>query len=46
MQQQAVFTESSTRRLGSVWGAEVKKRLIDCRMQQDDLVRTLRNRGI
>lgn len=45
MQQQAIFTERSTRRSVSEWGAEVKKRLIDRRMQQDDLVRTLRSRG-
>ena len=41
----SVFTAASTRRAVSPWGAEVKKRLIDRRMQQDDIVRTLRDSG-
>lgn len=40
-----VFSEESTRRVLSPWGAEVKKRLIDRSLKQDDLVKTLRGRG-
>ena len=43
--QTAVFTPASTRRAVSPWGAEVKKRLIDRQMQQDDLVSFLQGQG-
>lgn len=39
------FNETSTRRVLSPWGAEVKKRLIDRSLKQDDLVSMLRNQG-
>lgn len=41
----ATFTEASTRRLLSPWGAEVKKRLIDKSLKQDDLVTVLVEQG-
>ena len=40
-----VFTMKSTRRTFSPWGAEVKKRLIDLRMKQNELVSYLRDSG-
>ena len=39
------FNEISTRRVLSPWGAEVKKRLIDRSLKQDDLVSILRHQG-
>lgn len=39
------FTEVSTRRVLSPWGAEVKKRLIDRSLKQDDLVGMLLDQG-
>lgn len=39
------FNEASTRRMLSPWGAEVKNRLIDRSLKQDDLVSVLRNQG-
>ena len=39
------FNEASTRRVLSPWGAEVKKRLIDRSLKQDDLVSMLRHQG-
>lgn len=39
------FSEASTRRLLSPWGAEVKKRLIDRSLKQDDLVDKLQDLG-
>lgn len=39
------FNESSTRRLPSPWGAEVKKRLIDKSIKQEDLVNMLQVQG-
>ena len=39
------FSEASTRRVLSPWGAEVKKRLIDRSLRQDDLVGTLQALG-
>ena len=42
---QKVFTEASTRRRLSPWGLEVKRRLLDLQMQQDELVKTLREQG-
>ncbi|MDE7245141.1 MAG: hypothetical protein K2O18_14375 [Oscillospiraceae bacterium] len=39
------FNEASTRRVLSPWGAEVKKRLIDRSLKQDDLVSMLRYQG-
>lgn len=39
------FNAASTRRAISPWGTEVKKRLLDRQMRQDDLVSALRNRG-
>lgn len=41
----AVFREASTRRVLSPWGAEVKKRLIDRSLKQDDLVDALQGQG-
>ena len=35
------FTEASTRRVLSPWGVEVKKRLIERSLKQDDLVAML-----
>ena len=43
--QQKIFTEASTRRRVSPWGAEVKNRLTAQRMQQDELVSALQGRG-
>ena len=40
-----VFNAASTRRAISPWGTEVKKRLLDRQMRQDDLVSALRNQG-
>ena len=40
-----VFTASSTRRSVTPWGVEVKKRLIDRSMKQEDLVAALKGRG-
>ena len=40
-----VYTAASTRRSFSPWGMEVKKRLVDRRMIQEDLVSALRNQG-
>lgn len=39
------FNVASTRRVLSPWGAEVKKRLIDRGLRQNDLVRMLREGG-
>ena len=39
------FTEASTRRVLSPWGVEVKKRLIDKSLKQDDLVAKLGEQG-
>lgn len=39
------FSEASTRRVLSPWGAEVKKRLIDKSLKQDDLVGKLQGLG-
>ncbi len=39
------FTEASTRRVLSPWGTEVKKRLLDRSLRQDDLVSMLRGQG-
>lgn len=39
------FNEMSTRRMLSPWGAEVKKRLIDRAIKQDDLVSMLQKQG-
>jgi len=39
------FTEASTRRVLSPWGVEVKKRLLDRSLKQDDLVAMLRAQG-
>lgn len=39
------FTEASTRRVLSPWGVEVKKRLIDKSLKQDDLVAMLVEQG-
>ena len=41
----AIFNEMSTRRMPSPWGAEVKKRLIDRAIKQDDLVFMLQEQG-
>lgn len=41
----AIFSEVSTRRVPSPWGVEVKKRLIDRSLKQDDLVIMLQNQG-
>lgn len=40
-----VFTPHSTRRSVTPWGVEVKKRLIDRGLKQEDIVATLRGRG-
>ena len=40
-----IFSEETTRRVTSPWGAEVKKKLIDRGMRQDDLVKKLREGG-
>lgn len=40
-----VFTEQATRKQCSPWGAEVKKRLIDRGLRQQDLVNKLNERG-
>ena len=40
-----VFTPNSTRRSVTPWGVEVKKRLIDRGMKQEDIVAALRGRG-
>lgn len=40
-----IFNESSTRRVLSPWGGEVKKRLIDRSLKQDDLVSMLQGLG-
>lgn len=39
------FTEASTRRVSSPWGTEVRKRLIDKSLRQDDLVAMLQEQG-
>ncbi len=39
------FTDASTRRVLSPWGVEVKKRLLDRSLKQDDLVGVLRTQG-
>ena len=39
------FTEASTRRVLSAWGIEVKKRLLDKSLKQDDLVTMLVAQG-
>lgn len=39
------FTIASTRRAPSVWGGEVKKRLIDRGLRQADLVQMLKEKG-
>ena len=39
------FTQASTRRVLSPWGMEVKKRLIDRSLKQDDLVSALQGQG-
>ena len=39
------FTEASTRRVLSPWGVEVKKRLIERSLKQDDLVAMLVEQG-
>lgn len=39
------FNETSTRRLLSPWGAEVKRRLIDKSLKQEDLVYMLQVQG-
>lgn len=39
------FNAASTRRVLSPWGGEVKKRLIDRSLKQDDLVSMLRDQG-
>lgn len=41
----ATFNEASTRRVLSPWGAEVKKRLIDKSLKQDELVSELQRLG-
>lgn len=41
----AAFTEFSTRRVPSPWGVEVKRRLLERSIKQEDLVTYLRNRG-
>lgn len=40
-----IFNEASTRRVVSPWGGEVKKRLIDRSLKQDDLVSMLQGMG-
>ena len=40
-----VFDEKSTQRSITPWGAEVKKRLIDKNIKQQDLVATLLKKG-
>lgn len=40
-----VFDEKSTQRVITPWGAEVKKRLIDKNIKQQDLVATLLKKG-
>jgi len=40
-----IFTGASTRRVLSPWGVEVKKRLIDRSLKQDDLVSMLQRQG-
>jgi hypothetical protein len=40
-----VFSENSTRRAPSVWGVEVKKRLIEKNIRQDEIVKALKERG-
>ena len=40
-----VFTEQATRKQCSPWGAEVKKRLIDRGLRQQDLVNKLNEKG-
>lgn len=39
------FTEASTRRVLTPWGMEVKKRLLERSLKQDDLVNALRSQG-
>lgn len=39
------FNEASTRRVSSPWGTEVRKRLIDKSLRQDDLVAMLQEQG-
>ena len=39
------FNEASTRRVSSPWGTEVRKRLIDRSLRQDDLVDMLQKQG-
>lgn len=39
------FCQASTRRTLSPWGTEVKKRLIDRTLKQDDLIDKLRGQG-
>lgn len=39
------FCKASTRRVLTPWGAEVKKRLIDRSLMQDDLVAELQKQG-
>ena len=41
-----VFTPHSTKRRVTPWGVEVKKRLIDRDMKQEDIVAFLRGRGL
>lgn len=41
----APFNSASTRRVLSPWGVEVKKRLIDRSLKQDDLVAMLVEQG-
>lgn len=40
-----VFTENSYRMVCTPWGVEVKKRLLDRNMKQDDLVKYLNDMG-
>lgn len=40
-----VFDEKSTQRVITPWGAEVKKRLIDNNIRQQDLVNSLLEKG-
>jgi uncharacterized protein YehS (DUF1456 family) len=40
-----VFDDISTRRTLSPWGIEVKKRLLEVNMRQDDIVAHLKSKG-
>ena len=40
-----VYNESSTRRVYSAWGIAVKKRLLEKNIRQDEVVKSLNDKG-